>query len=72
MGLEGIVILLVILLIIGGGWYGNGRWYGNRTGTPVSTGGGPNIIGLLITILVAIVVIYLIFWVLGGGIHLNR
>jgi hypothetical protein len=71
MNLEGLVILLVILLCIGGYW-GNGRWY--NSGTPAGPVGPGYIIGLLFTILVAVVIVYLIFMVIGGGsgLHLTR
>lgn len=67
MSIEALVIILVIVLIVCG-YFVPGPW----RGTPVAGApGGYNIIGVLLTILIAVIVIVLIFAVLGGGIHLG-
>ena len=53
-----LIIVLILLFGVGGGWYGNGRWYGTSAQPGVSPGFNP--MGIIWIILIIILIIWLV------------
>ena len=54
-----LIIVLLLLFGVGGGWYGNGRWYNNTSVQPgVSPGFNP--MGIIWILLIIILIIWLV------------